>query len=355
MKRIFVFFVYAFFLCNIIYSEFIVSKTYLDADPKSNMTETYVQLKEVSTIGPEITPEVFIYKPVSLTFDNEGNLYVFDRGQHKIIQLDKKLKFVRMIGRDGQGPGEFLKNPNSPVYIHVGPDKKLYCNDVSALKIIVFDLKGNYITDYQTPEMLFGKPVVDGKGQLYFFSGNDREIKAKSQEGETIFKISVKAKDVYSVLFSSRNLDQHDYRVFFKSSFLDPGRLSLYFSNSSTMLNVSGGKIVGNYRILPKDRLAEYKKDIKKFSKEKKFIIPFFDRIVPDGDLSGVYYLSQTRNKMTNRSLLYQMSLNGELKKTLYIDYDKTPGAILIWAKKNNFFYAKKTREEVIEIYKEEE
>ncbi len=355
MKRIFVFLTCALLLCGVVSAEIIASKIYVDPNPTPNMTETYVPLKLVKTIGPEISPDVFIYRPLSLTLDKEGNLYVFDRAQHRIVQLDKDLKFVRFIGRDGQGPGEFVKAPGAAVFINVGLDNKLYCNDTAAFKTLVFDTNGKYITDYRNPGVIYCKPTVDKNGQLYFFSGNDHEMEAKNQDGKSILKIPVNPKGFYSTLFYRQTLRRNSFDSFFYSSFVDPGNLLLCFSNSSTMLNVSGKKIVQKYRILPKDLLLDYKEQAKKVAEAKLGKLALFSRIIPDGDVSGIYYLPSIVNYSTNRSVLYQMNLEGELQNAYYFDYGKNPSMLWFLAKKNDCFYARKAGDEVIQVYKEEE
>jgi hypothetical protein len=355
MRRIFLLVLYGLFLTGSVRADIIASKIYVEKNPIPNMEEKYVPLKLVKTIGPEITSEVFLYKPQTLTVDQEGNLYVFDRGQHRIIQFDKNQEFVRFIGRDGQGPGEFVKAPGAGVFINAGIDNKLYCYDTAGFKIMVFDTKGNYITEYRTSGVQFHAPIVNGKGQLYFFSGNDNVIEAKSQNGETLFNVPVDAKEVYSFLFHKQYVHQNNFDGFLNSSFLVSGNLLLYFSNSCTMLVVSGKNNMKKYRILPKDLLADYKRRLKTLIEKEKFNLTPFSSIIPDGDVEGIYYLPYVINTSTNRSVLYKMNLEGELQKTYFIEYEKDSGALWVMAKKNNMFFAKKFGDEVIRIFKEEE
>jgi hypothetical protein len=355
MRRIVLMLLGGLLVTGVAFPDIIASKIYVEKNPKPNMTEKYVPLKLVKTIGPEITSDVLLYKPIDLTLDNEGNLYVFDRLQHRIIKLDQSLKFVRYIGRDGKGPGEFTKNRFSPVFINVGLDNKLYCSDGAAFKILVFDLKGNYITDYRINRAMIHKPVVDKNGRLYLFSGDDQTLLAKDQLGETIFELPIRAKDIYSTLFVRQNVFQNYFDLFLSSSFLETGDLLLYFSSSSKVFNVIGDKISRNYRVLPKDRLNEYKQSVQKLGTKSKVVLPLFARIVPDGDNKGLYYLAGARSKEHNRSLLYQLSLDGKLQKTYYVERHGESGAIWFMAKKNNMFYAKRSGDEVVEIYKEEE
>ncbi len=304
-------------------------------------------------LGPEISPDIFIYKPHSLTLDREGNLFIFDRAQHKIFQLDKNLKFVRTIGREGQEPGEFAGG-RGMIYINIGPDNKLYVNDAMAQKIIVFDSMGKYLNDYHQTEALWGKPTIDKSGNIYFFSGNDLEIRAKNQRGESILKIPVESKKVYSFLFERQYLHQHKLSQFFMNAFLLPEHLLLYFENSSTMLDVAGNKNTRSYQILPKDLLENHEKSVQELVKEQnKGRYPLFSKIIVDHADNGYFYLPVVINKTTNRSLVYKINTNGELDKTFYVDYKEVSPYIWMEAIHEGIFYARLTDEQVIGIFKE--
>ena len=168
MRKIKVICICMVILFTAISAQIIPTKTYVQDDPKPNMTEKYAPLKLMKVVGPEIAPDVFIYKPTSLTVDREGNLYIFDQAQHQIFKLDKNLKFIRTIGRDGQGPGEFSAGMGM---IKIGPDNKLYVNDTWAQKVTVFDTNGKYINDHPVQGMFWGKSTVDNNGNIYFFKG----------------------------------------------------------------------------------------------------------------------------------------------------------------------------------------
>ena len=328
------------------------TKTYVESNPEPNMTEEYVALKLYKTIDPELTEDIFLPEPFSITVDKEGNLYIFDRGIKTIVKLDKDLKFVRAFGGEGQGPGEFLAG-KTVVYINIGMDNKLYCNDTAARKIIVFDVNGRYLGDYATPGILFGHPTVDKEGRIYFFTGDDKQIIANNQNGERIFSFAVNPKEVYSFLFQKQNLPRGELDYFFLTSFVDPDNLLVYFSNSSTMLRISKQKIEAKCRILPKDILSGYKKYINKMlEEEEKNMMALFIRIVPDGDVRGNYYLPFVSDFDNNRGLLYQMNEHGALLKTYCIDYKKTPKMVVIQAKKNGVFYGRITNEGRVGIFR---
>lgn len=67
-----------------------------------------LELKEDFTLGGEAAGGAYVLnRPNAMALDAAGNLYVADSGERNIKIFDKNGKFVKTIGRAGQGPGEF--------------------------------------------------------------------------------------------------------------------------------------------------------------------------------------------------------------------------------------------------------
>jgi hypothetical protein len=66
------------------------------------------QLEEDLSIGDEKDETYYFPKGAALNVDDEGNLYVSDFGNRRVQKYDKNGKYVRTIGRQGQGPGEYM-------------------------------------------------------------------------------------------------------------------------------------------------------------------------------------------------------------------------------------------------------
>jgi hypothetical protein len=67
-----------------------------------------VKLELVRTIGGLDAEENLSFKePSDSVRDSAGNLYILDSGNNRIQKLDSEGKFIKTIGRKGQGPGEF--------------------------------------------------------------------------------------------------------------------------------------------------------------------------------------------------------------------------------------------------------
>lgn len=56
---------------------------------------------------------------VEVAFDGAGNLYVFDPENHRVVVADRGGKFLRAVGKEGEGPGE-LRNPAGFVVLRDG-------------------------------------------------------------------------------------------------------------------------------------------------------------------------------------------------------------------------------------------
>jgi len=113
--------------------------------------EFVFDLKEDLRLGgdPEREASYFPQRP-SLTVDAAENLYVTDRRNNRVQMFDKAGVFVRTIGRQGQGPGEYL----SAGYVHIEADGNIWVEG-GGPQWVVFSKDG-----------LFLKNVVVGKFML---------------------------------------------------------------------------------------------------------------------------------------------------------------------------------------------
>jgi len=63
----------------------------------------------VMTIGdnPDAAEEYQLNNPKRVVTDSKGNIYIGDHQELRIKMFDREGRFIRHIGRWGQGPGEF--------------------------------------------------------------------------------------------------------------------------------------------------------------------------------------------------------------------------------------------------------
>ncbi len=91
------------------FSIFCVVAFSADLSPLSEIYKTgKVSFEQEFVLDDDAMPEdLFFENPSTVTCDPEGNIYVVDFGALDIKKFDARGKFVKTIGREGQGPGEF--------------------------------------------------------------------------------------------------------------------------------------------------------------------------------------------------------------------------------------------------------
>jgi DNA-binding beta-propeller fold protein YncE len=86
-------------------------------------------------------PGQFIY-PTDVAFDSKGRIFISEYGDHdRISVFDSNAKYLYEIGRFGQGDGEFSR-PQSMV---IDTDDTIYVTDASNHRICVFKTDGTFI------------------------------------------------------------------------------------------------------------------------------------------------------------------------------------------------------------------
>jgi hypothetical protein len=67
-----------------------------------------ITLTAVMTIDDSLLPEGILFEAVTdIALDSSGNLYICDMNAHNIKAFTPEGQFIKVIGRPGQGPGEF--------------------------------------------------------------------------------------------------------------------------------------------------------------------------------------------------------------------------------------------------------
>ncbi len=74
-------------------------------------------------------------------FDADGNLYILDEGNYRVVVLDRDGAPVRMIGSQGEGPGEF----SAPASAAILEDGRLVVYDMGFPAFKVFDPAGSFV------------------------------------------------------------------------------------------------------------------------------------------------------------------------------------------------------------------
>ena len=84
----------------------------------------------------------YFYQPSDIEVDLKRSLiYIADSGNHRILVFDFKGKFIKAIGNEGQGPGEFIK----PTGICILKDSGIAVADYNNRRIQIFNASGEYV------------------------------------------------------------------------------------------------------------------------------------------------------------------------------------------------------------------
>ncbi len=83
-------------------------------------------------------------QPHDVAFDRMGNIYVVDRGNHRIVKFGADGRLMATWGREGAAPGEF----NFPHAIVIDHADRVYVGDRENRRIQVFDTSGAFLEEW---------------------------------------------------------------------------------------------------------------------------------------------------------------------------------------------------------------
>lgn len=120
-----------------------------------------VRFEQEFVLDDDSMPEdIFFESPSTISCDSEGNIYVVDSGAKNIKKFDKQGKFLKTIGREGQGPGEF-----DSLYYSTFAKDRLIVWDSGNRRLCSFTSDGDYVSsvnisyDAGSVRMLRGFPT----------------------------------------------------------------------------------------------------------------------------------------------------------------------------------------------------
>jgi hypothetical protein len=102
----------------------------------------------------------------------DGSVWVFDRTIPLLRQYDSTGRYIRAVGRGGQGPGEY----ENLLGVAFGPGRTVYLLNPIANRVSVYSAAGAHVTDWRippddpralTPVLASAKLIVDTAGTIY--------------------------------------------------------------------------------------------------------------------------------------------------------------------------------------------
>ncbi len=109
-------------------------------------------------------------RPTDVAWDSTGNIYVADGyGNSRIAKFDKNGRFLKSWGSRGSGPGQF----NLPHTIAIDAQNNIYVGDRENKRIQVFDIEGNFKTQYTNVGAPYAICITPGPRQFLYTSNSN--------------------------------------------------------------------------------------------------------------------------------------------------------------------------------------
>lgn len=132
--------------------------------------EIRFELVEDLSIGNETDDNFMFFGIFDIDVDDDGNIYVLERGNRRVQKFDANGRYILTIGRMGEGPGEFM----FPSRVLMEPGKKaLAVRDGRSL--IFFDLNGKYLDRDVFTDMFLLEPLIGEQNSILGYGGNINE------------------------------------------------------------------------------------------------------------------------------------------------------------------------------------
>ncbi len=155
-------------------------KVLTNPDYPRDGTVAFNLVEEVS-IGKEIGEEEYLLnRPSQMHVDNQGYIYILDNRDCHILVYDDMGKYVRTIGRKGQGPGEFM----SLAFFDFSQDGRVFVNDYMNQRITIFDREGNPLGDFKLEGFYRGMLFASDSRVYFQKTSRKKEVELTSEYQE---------------------------------------------------------------------------------------------------------------------------------------------------------------------------
>ena len=123
----------------------------------------YLMVEEMCIGDMDKDEKYMLNQPQDVQVSDDGTIYVLDWGDVCIKVFDSNGKYLRTIGRKGQGPGEF----EFLTYMSLSSDGRIFLMDSVNRRIVVFDKYGEYLSGFRM-EGTLRQMKTDDQNRIYF-------------------------------------------------------------------------------------------------------------------------------------------------------------------------------------------
>ena len=149
------------------------------SNPREPLYKTPIlELREDLSLGGRHASGDYAFGGIrNLVVDEQGSIYVLDEKNYRVQAFDASGKYLRTIGRKGQGPGD-LDSPLS-LFLNRTSDELLVLQGIRRLSF--FRTNGTFIRQLNINNSI--RAQYDSRGQIYLLE------QARSKEGEWSFDV----------------------------------------------------------------------------------------------------------------------------------------------------------------------
>ena len=259
-------------------------------------------------------PHMAFRRPSSMRLDSQGNIYIVDTGNRRVVKFDNTGKFLQEIG---------LGKLSKPMDVAFDPEGNIYVLDAGRLgfRVVIFDSNGRYLSKFRLePGPLGGGPgppemAIDDRGLIYVNQPSQGSLfSVYSKEGKKIAS--------FGEIVSYSNPGQH--RVLNKVVFCFDSRgflNALYISRPIFRRYDRNFELVFEKEIKAEEIewLTERRERIEGVRGSRGFrSVIYFQDIAPTNDGGVVVKLIPWR-------IFYWFDKDGSLKRKLIVDRDFDP------------------------------
>ena len=150
--------------------------------PPRNYPEAAGTVTVLASYGSEGSGREQFKEPRAMAVDAQGNLYVVDKGNHRIQKIDANGAFVATWGGEGSEEGKF-KDPHG---IAVDKDGSVFVADTWNHRVQKFDANGKFIKAWNATDQSFWGPravAVGPDGRVYVSDTGNKRVVYFSNDG----------------------------------------------------------------------------------------------------------------------------------------------------------------------------
>lgn len=224
----------------------LIPQTVLNSDKATSkktekpiVRKTYIPELLVDCRKGEIDPNYSFYEPLGILSDSNGNIFVLDCRNSRIIKYDKNLKHLKSIGKQGRGPGEFfITKGTGRSNLAIDDDNNVYLIDNKNFRVNIYSDDLQFLRSFQTLTHEYFSIAVDSNKDIYL-----------SKNPSTSDKLG----DLFTIHKYSKSKESYMFTKSFSKCLAWTQKNNLSFYEHIKILNLSRSII----RIGPKDEIYQ--------------------------------------------------------------------------------------------------